>query len=158
MYVYLRICFCLKTINTYLKLEIRVVCREFLAFKYIFFCFLDKTDDNLYLYSENYRLKPVFRYTIFICICFGRYIYIYFWKKLWTIFFIKCSQIMELSEIFYAKHSRITKLVSFSEILNKMSYCVNDEKCSKSCITCFILILFLKTRKKKSETLRSIQF
>ena len=34
-----------KEINTYLKLEIRVVCREFLAFRYFF---RDKSDDYLY--------------------------------------------------------------------------------------------------------------
>ena len=33
-----------KTINTYLKLEIRVVCREFLAFKYVFIVFVFKTN------------------------------------------------------------------------------------------------------------------
>ena len=36
--VYFSICFFSKQmINTYLMLEIRVACREFLAFKYIFF-------------------------------------------------------------------------------------------------------------------------
>ena len=75
--VYFSICFVSKkTINTYLKLEIRVACREFLAFKYVvIFFFRNKTDDHLYLYIrnlENSRLKSVFRYTIFICICVGR--------------------------------------------------------------------------------------
>ena len=58
-----------KIVNTYLKLEIRVVCREFLAFRY-------KSDDYLYLYIrifDNLRLKQVFWYTISICICVGRY-------------------------------------------------------------------------------------
>ena len=38
-------------------------CKEFLA---------NKTDDYLYLYIRNLeilRLKPIFRYTISICIC-----------------------------------------------------------------------------------------
>ena len=65
-----------KTINMYLKLEIRVACWEFLAFKYVVIVFFrNKTDDYLYLYIrnlENLRLKPVFRYTIFICICVGK--------------------------------------------------------------------------------------
>ena len=59
-----------------LKLEICVACREFLAFKNVVIVFFrNKTDDYLYLYIrnlENSRLKPVFRYTIFICICVGR--------------------------------------------------------------------------------------
>ena len=38
--VYFSICFVSKkTINTYLKLEIRVACREFLAFKYVVIVF-----------------------------------------------------------------------------------------------------------------------
>ena len=67
--------FCKKTINTYLKLEIRDVCRECLAFKYVFIVFFqNKSDDHLYLYIRNLknsRLKPVFQYTISICICVG---------------------------------------------------------------------------------------
>ena len=42
----------------YLKLEICVVCKEFLAFKYVLF--QKKSDDYLYLYIknlENSRLK-----------------------------------------------------------------------------------------------------
>ena len=57
-----------KIINMYWKLEIRVVCREFLAF------FKNKSYDYLYLYIrnlENSHLKPVFRYTISISICVG---------------------------------------------------------------------------------------
>ena len=43
-----------KTINTILKLEISVVCRKFLAFKYIFlFFFRNKSDDYSYLYIRN---------------------------------------------------------------------------------------------------------
>ena len=76
MYILASFFFSKKTLNTYLKLEIRVVCREFLAFKYgIIVFFRNKTDDYLYLYVrniENSSLKPVFRYTIFICICVGR--------------------------------------------------------------------------------------
>ena len=60
----------------YLKLEIRIVCREFSAFKYVFiFFFQNKSDDYLYLYIrnlENSRLKPVSRYTISMSICIGR--------------------------------------------------------------------------------------
>ena len=55
----------------YLKLEICVVCREFLAFKYVFIFFSrNKSDNYLYLYFRNIknsRLKLVFRYTISIC-------------------------------------------------------------------------------------------
>ena len=70
--VYFSICLFLskKTINMYLKLEIRVACREFLAFNYVVIVFFSKkTDDYLYLYIrnlENSRLKPFFRYKIFI--------------------------------------------------------------------------------------------
>ena len=51
--------------NTYLmNLEIRVVCREFLAIKYVFIVFFRNiSDDYLYLYIrnlENSRLKPFF--------------------------------------------------------------------------------------------------
>ena len=53
MYIDLLI-FTKKTINTYLKLEIRVVCREFLAFKKIFFFFSrKKSNDYFYLYIKN---------------------------------------------------------------------------------------------------------
>ena len=51
-----------KTIDTYLKIEILEVWREFLAFKYLFIVFFE-TDDYLYLYIrnlENSRLKPIF--------------------------------------------------------------------------------------------------
>ena len=42
-------------LNMYLKLEIRVLCKEFLAFKkYLFiFFFLNKSDDYLYLYNSR---------------------------------------------------------------------------------------------------------
>ena len=60
----------------YLKLEIYVVCREFLVFEYLYILFFqNKSDDYLYLYIrnlENSRLKPVFRFTTSICICVGR--------------------------------------------------------------------------------------
>ena len=49
--------------NTYLKLETRVVCWKFLAFKYVFIVFQNKSDDYLCLYIrnlENSRLKPFF--------------------------------------------------------------------------------------------------
>ena len=40
--VYFSICFfSKKTINTYLKLEIRVACREFVAFKYVVIFFFE---------------------------------------------------------------------------------------------------------------------
>ena len=59
-----------------LKLKICVVYREFLVIKYVFIVFFRKiSDDYLYLYIRNLessRLKPVFRYTIAICICVGR--------------------------------------------------------------------------------------
>ena len=38
-----------KTMDTYLNLEIRVVCREILAFKYVFIVFFSKKSDE-YLY------------------------------------------------------------------------------------------------------------
>ena len=64
MYILASIFFFLKTINTYLKLEIRVACREFLAFKYVVIVFFrNKTDDYSYLYIrnlENSHLKPRF--------------------------------------------------------------------------------------------------
>ena len=56
-----------KTINTYSKLEIRVVGREFLAFQWYLIV------DDLYIRNlENSRLKPGFRDTISFCICVGR--------------------------------------------------------------------------------------
>ena len=64
------------TINTFLKLEICVVCREFLAYNYVSIVFFqNKSDDYSYLYIrnlENLHLKPGFPYTISICICVGR--------------------------------------------------------------------------------------
>ena len=61
----------------YLKLEIRFMCGEILIFTYLFIVFFhNKSDDYLYLYIknlENSRLKPVFRYTISIYFCVGRY-------------------------------------------------------------------------------------
>ena len=76
-YILASVVFPKKKKNIYLKLEIRVACREFLAFKYVpsYLFFGNKTDDYFYLYMrnlENSRLKPVFRYTIFICIYVGR--------------------------------------------------------------------------------------
>ena len=66
-----------KTINTFLELEISVVCREFSAFKYVSIFFFSKQirwlSYNLYIRNlEHSRLKPVFRYTISIYICVGR--------------------------------------------------------------------------------------
>ena len=53
-----------KDVKYYSKLEICVVCREFLTFKYVFIVFfLNKSDDYLYLYIrnlENSRLNPIF--------------------------------------------------------------------------------------------------
>ena len=63
MYILASVFFSKKMINTYLKLEIWVVCREFLAFKYVVIDFFrNKTEDYLYLYIrnlENSRLKPI---------------------------------------------------------------------------------------------------
>jgi hypothetical protein len=60
----------------YLKPEIRAVRREFLAFKYLFNV-LFETNQTIILFVhqnlENSRLNPVFRYTISICICVGRW-------------------------------------------------------------------------------------
>ena len=62
-----------ETIDTFLKLEICVMCTECLAFKiHIYSFFQNKSDDYLYLYIrniENLHLKLVFWYTISICIC-----------------------------------------------------------------------------------------
>ena len=72
MYI-LALDFSKKMINMYIKLEIHVVCREFLAFRYIFIHFFNKSDDYLYLYNrnlENSCLKPVFRYTMTILFVF----------------------------------------------------------------------------------------
>ena len=62
--------------NMYLKIEICVACREFLAFKYVVIIFFrNKRDDYLFSYIknlENLRLKQVLWYTILIFICVGR--------------------------------------------------------------------------------------
>ena len=42
-----------KDAKTHLKLEISVVCREFLAFKYVLIYLTFKSDDYLYLYIRN---------------------------------------------------------------------------------------------------------
>ena len=47
--VYFSICFSKKMINTYLKLEIRVVCREFLAFKYVVMVFFETKQMIIYI-------------------------------------------------------------------------------------------------------------
>ena len=48
MYILASVFFSEKTINTNIKLENRVACREFLAFKYkVIACFRKKTDDYL---------------------------------------------------------------------------------------------------------------
>jgi len=55
--VYFIICFFWKqTTNTYLKLEIRVVCREFLAFKYVVIGNLENSDLNLGFSVHNIHL------------------------------------------------------------------------------------------------------
>jgi len=45
-----------QTTNTYLKLEIRVVCREFLAFKYVVIGNLENSDLNLGFSVHNIHL------------------------------------------------------------------------------------------------------
>ena len=52
----------------YLKPKIRVVCRECLAFKYVFIVSFFETNQMI----ENSCLNLVFRYTISICICVDR--------------------------------------------------------------------------------------
>ena len=60
MYI-LAFVFSKKTINTYLKLKIRVACREFLAFEYVDIVFFqNKTDDYLYLCIRNLAFKTGF--------------------------------------------------------------------------------------------------
>ena len=54
MYTYLGICsFSEKTIKTYVKLEISVVCREFIAFKYIFIFFQNKLWMIIYICTSE---------------------------------------------------------------------------------------------------------
>ena len=55
MYILASVFFSKKIINMYLKLEILVACREFLAFKYVVIIFLNKTDDYKYLYIGNLK-------------------------------------------------------------------------------------------------------
>ena len=66
-----------KTINMYLKLDICVVCKEVLDFRYvhIYYFVQNKSYEYLNLYIrnlENLRLNPIFWYTISFCICVGR--------------------------------------------------------------------------------------
>ena len=69
-----------KTINTYLNLEIRVACREFLAFKYVVIVFFETKQMIIYNCPSDILKTRVFRYTIFICICVGsqRILNVYF--------------------------------------------------------------------------------
>ena len=57
-----------KTINSYLKLEIHVVCREFVAFKYVVIVFF-KTKPMIISIFTSEILKTVL---LFICICVDR--------------------------------------------------------------------------------------
>ena len=57
-----------KTINTFLKIEIRVVCREFLAFKYVLSGFFETNQMIIYICTSEIG----FWYIISICICVGR--------------------------------------------------------------------------------------
>ena len=49
MYILASVFFSEKTINTYLKLEIRVACREFLAFKYVVIVFFETKQMIIYI-------------------------------------------------------------------------------------------------------------
>ena len=52
--VYFSICFfSKKTINTYLKLKIRVACREFLAFKYVVIVFFETKQMIIYICTSE---------------------------------------------------------------------------------------------------------
>ena len=62
-------------INTYLKLDNRVVCRKFKPLN-TFLSFLNKSVDYLLLYIrnlENSSFKPGFWYKISICLCLDRW-------------------------------------------------------------------------------------
>ena len=50
-----------KTINTYLKLEIRVACREFLAFKYVVIVFFEIKQMIIYICTSEILKTHVFR-------------------------------------------------------------------------------------------------
>ena len=62
-------------LNTYLKLRICVVCREFLAFKYVFIVIFETNQMIIYNCTSEILqvvcLKPVFSNTISICIFVG---------------------------------------------------------------------------------------
>ena len=63
------------TFYHYLNLEMRVVCRKFLAFRNVFIVFFESNQMTIYFCTRNLehsRLKPGFRYTISTCICVGR--------------------------------------------------------------------------------------
>ena len=49
MYILASVFFSKKTINTYLKLEIRVACREFLAFKYVVIVYFETKQMIIYI-------------------------------------------------------------------------------------------------------------
>ena len=51
-----------KTINTYLKLKIRVACREFLAFKYVVIVFFETKQMIMYILVFDFFEKEINTY------------------------------------------------------------------------------------------------
>ena len=60
MYILVSDFFEKKTINTYLKLEICVVFREFLPFKYVFIVFFDKNQMIIYICKSEILKNRVY--------------------------------------------------------------------------------------------------
>ena len=65
-----------KTLNTYLKLEIRVVSREFLAFKYVFIIFFKSNQMIIYICTSDILNSRLYRILVtqypFIFVWAGR--------------------------------------------------------------------------------------
>ena len=53
MYIFASVFVSKKTINTYLKLEIRVACREFLAFRYVVIVFFETKKMIIYICTSE---------------------------------------------------------------------------------------------------------
>ena len=53
MYILASVFFSKKTINTYLKLEIRVVCKEFLAFRYVVIVIFETKGMIIYIFTSE---------------------------------------------------------------------------------------------------------
>jgi hypothetical protein len=53
MYILASVFFSKKTIKTYLKLEIRVACREFIAFRYVVIVFFETKQMIIYIFTSE---------------------------------------------------------------------------------------------------------